>query len=273
MGMNNRLMRPVASGLNPKTIAGLSLWLDASDSSTITLNGANVSEWRDKSGTGAPAAAQSTAASQPAYNASGVNGRGTVDFDATESLVFGSSTTSFNYLHNATGATMFVAWKPDTASNPDAIRYLLNNTNNSSSSTGIGIFFDDRSSVSRNNRMSFNVNRGVNGQSTSSVLTNNDFVTAANSFFVFSAVMDNSNATAASRLFLYSNGTSSGVANTSTNAAATGNASQNMTLGNFGGGGSLASIAEILFYQGVLSASSRRAVERYLGKKYGIVVA
>ncbi|NBX72812.1 MAG: hypothetical protein EBQ89_00760 [Alphaproteobacteria bacterium] len=119
MGMNNRLMRPVASGLNPKTIVGLSLWLDGSDSSTITLNGANVSEWRDKSGTGAPAAAQSTAASQPAYNASGVNGRGTVDFDATESLVFGSSTASFNYLHNATGATIFVAWKPDATSNPD----------------------------------------------------------------------------------------------------------------------------------------------------------
>lgn len=43
------------------------LWLDAADSSTITLNGSTVSEWRDKSGN-ARHAAQATAASQPQYN-------------------------------------------------------------------------------------------------------------------------------------------------------------------------------------------------------------
>lgn len=273
MAMNNRLMRPRASGFNPKSISGLSLWLDASDATTITLNGSTVSEWRDKSGAGAPAAAQSTAASQPAYNATGVNGRGSVDFDSTESLVFSSSTASFNYLHNATGSTMFIVWKPDTSSNPDNLRYLLNNTNNSSASTGISLFFDDRSSVSRNNRIIYSVNRGVSGQSTCSITTNNDFVVAANAFFVFSVVSDTANATAASRLFLYHNGASSGVANTLTNAASTGSASHNLTIGNFGGGGSLASVAEILFYQGALGTAARQAVERYLGKKYGITVA
>jgi hypothetical protein len=273
MAMSPKFLRPRATGFNPKSISGLSLWLDASDSSTITLNGSNVSEWRDKSGAGAPAAAQSTAASQPAYNASGVNGRGSVDFDSTESLVFGSSTASFNYLHNATGATIFCVWKPDAASNPDAIRYLLNNTNNSSANTGISLFFDDRSSVSRNNRIFISINRGASGAATSTVTTNNDFVVAANAYFVFSVVADNANATAGSRLFLYQNGTSSGVTNTLTNAAATGNASLNMTIGNFGGGGSPASIAEMLFYQGVLSAAQRQTVERYLGKKYGITVA
>jgi hypothetical protein len=273
MAMNPKLLRPRSTGFNPKSISGLALWLDASDVSTITLNGSNVSQWRDKSGAAAPAAAQSTAASQPAYNSSGVNGRGSIDFDSTESLVFGSSTASFNYLHNSTGATIFCVWKPDATSNPDAIRYLLNNTNNSSASTGISLTFDDRSSVSRNNRILHSVNRGASGAATSSIITNNDFVTAANAFFVFSVVSDNANATAASRLFLYHNGTSSGVANTLTNAAATGNASQNLTIGNFGGGGSPASVAEILFYQGVLGTAARQAVERYLGRKYGITVA
>jgi len=34
----------------PTSISGCTLWLDASDSSTITLNGANMTQWRDKSG-------------------------------------------------------------------------------------------------------------------------------------------------------------------------------------------------------------------------------
>jgi len=38
------------SGFNPKAVEGLQLWLDASDTTTITQDGsANVSQWRDKS--------------------------------------------------------------------------------------------------------------------------------------------------------------------------------------------------------------------------------
>lgn len=42
------------------------LWLDASDAGTITLNGATVSQWADKSGNSANAL-QSTAANQPSW--------------------------------------------------------------------------------------------------------------------------------------------------------------------------------------------------------------
>jgi hypothetical protein len=37
---------------NPNSIPGCSLWLDAADSSTVTLSGVNVTQWNDKSGTG-----------------------------------------------------------------------------------------------------------------------------------------------------------------------------------------------------------------------------
>lgn len=47
---------------------GLIMWLDADDSSTIVLNGSTVSQWSDKSGSNNHAT-QSTAANQPAYNA------------------------------------------------------------------------------------------------------------------------------------------------------------------------------------------------------------
>lgn len=51
--------------------ATTALWLDASDASTIALNGSTVSQWSDKSGN-ALHATQSTAASQPTRIANGV---------------------------------------------------------------------------------------------------------------------------------------------------------------------------------------------------------
>jgi len=56
------------------------LWLDASDNSTITLNGSNVSQWDDKSGNSRNAT-QSTAANQPAYLTADQNGLNVIDCD------------------------------------------------------------------------------------------------------------------------------------------------------------------------------------------------
>ena len=48
MPMNPKTLRPRVSGFNPESISGLAMWLDAADSSTITLDAGAVSEWRDK---------------------------------------------------------------------------------------------------------------------------------------------------------------------------------------------------------------------------------
>jgi hypothetical protein len=64
---------PAAFGSN------LVLWLDATDASTITLNGSNVSQWNDKSGN-ARHVSQSTAVNQPQYEATGLNGRPTFNW-------------------------------------------------------------------------------------------------------------------------------------------------------------------------------------------------
>lgn len=53
------------------------LWLDASDSTTITLNGSNVSQWDDKSGNNNNAT-QATASLQPGTSLS-INGRQSID--------------------------------------------------------------------------------------------------------------------------------------------------------------------------------------------------
>lgn len=272
MPMNNKLMRPRATGFDPRSIAGLALWLDAGDASTVTLNGSNVSQWRDKSGSGlSPNATQSVAISQPAFTTSAINGRPAIDFATARSLTFASSTASFNYLHNATGGAVFVVIRPGASADPNAYGPFLDNTRDASANTGIGLVFDDRVSVSRNNAMIAVANRGVAGQQTAAVVANNFFATA-NAYCVLSVQCDCGNATAASRLRLWTNGVPSSATNAATNTAATGNASADLVIGNYGAN-TQAAISEMLFYQGVLTAGQRSAIERYLGKKYAITVA
>lgn len=83
MAMSPKLLRPRASGFNPKSIAGLFAWYDASDSASITLNGSNISQINDKSGNGRNLT-QSTATLQPARLASGINGRAVIAPDGTD---------------------------------------------------------------------------------------------------------------------------------------------------------------------------------------------
>ena len=68
--------------------ASLALWLDADDAETITLNGSTVSQWDDKSGNDRHAS-QATAANQPNYTASGLNGKPVLTFNGSpDSLNF-----------------------------------------------------------------------------------------------------------------------------------------------------------------------------------------
>ncbi len=61
------LPKPILSTkFNPGNISGLTLWLDASDFSTLTFTGDNVTRWKDKSSAGKDAT-QSTASRGPTY--------------------------------------------------------------------------------------------------------------------------------------------------------------------------------------------------------------
>jgi hypothetical protein len=81
MPMNPRLLRPLASGFDPRRISGLGGWWDATDSSTITTD-TGVLEWRDKSSFGQKFS-QTTGGSQPTVQSSGINGRQSIQFNGT----------------------------------------------------------------------------------------------------------------------------------------------------------------------------------------------
>ena len=135
MTMNNRLMRPRASGgFSPKNISGLQLWLDASDSSTVTLNGSNVSEWRDKSASGINYS-QATAAYQPGYSTSYKNGKNAIRMGASGTTYLRSGT---NPQISFRPATVFFVFQEETRADFARVFNAIDSTNNDiSAASGI----------------------------------------------------------------------------------------------------------------------------------------
>jgi hypothetical protein len=70
----------------PASIAGLTLWLDASDTGTITASGGAVSQWRDKSGNGNHAT-QGTEARQFTTGSATINGLNVLSGDGDDTMV------------------------------------------------------------------------------------------------------------------------------------------------------------------------------------------
>lgn len=72
----------------PKIITTM-LWLDASDSTTITTESGNVSQWNDKSGNDRHLS-QSTSTNRPALTSAGQNGLNVITFDGSNDGLQGS---------------------------------------------------------------------------------------------------------------------------------------------------------------------------------------
>jgi hypothetical protein len=93
---------------NPTQISGCSLWLDAADSSTVTLSGSSVSQWNDKSGNGRNAVQGPSPNQRPTYSNNG--------------MVFNGTNTSLNVTNagsiarNRPGNTVFAVRKFNNAS-------------------------------------------------------------------------------------------------------------------------------------------------------------
>ena len=84
------------------------LWLDASDASTITLNGSTVSQWSDKSGNNRHFT-QATAASQPGYSTGALNNLPILTFDGVDDFLDGG-----NILPATDGITAFIIARQNT---------------------------------------------------------------------------------------------------------------------------------------------------------------
>jgi len=253
MGMNPRLLRPTASGFDPRRITGLEGWWDASDSTTITLVSSVVSQWNDKSGNGRNFT-QATAGNRPAVISSGRNGRNVLNFGGNPVFMSQSWTRELN-----TGNTWFMVFSQqsgiDTSERP-VLRMAVN-------VNAIQRGASNAAQVSRRGRIGSFVNN------TSSGLFTADQQADANSNWQVVASVVSTTA-----LGHYKDGSLQGTQATITGTIVS-SASTDLRICSDTGvvGNNAAHIAEILIYSKALSAAERSNVERYLGGKWGITVA
>ena len=103
---------------SPSSLSNLELWLDASDSSSITQASSKVSQWNDKSGNGNNLT-QSTEGSKPVYSASSLNSKAWITFDGTDDTLGLWS----KLLSTGDEWDIFVVAENNNASKPDS--YIL----------------------------------------------------------------------------------------------------------------------------------------------------
>lgn len=124
---------PPAPPFAPSDIADLVLWLDASDTTTMTQVGGSVSEWRDKSGN-AQHATQPTSAQQPAWGLRTLNTLNGLDFDGTDdwmdlpdtAIPYAAGTDFIVYIPDNTTRTYLVANSAVSPPASNGRRYIQN---------------------------------------------------------------------------------------------------------------------------------------------------
>lgn len=240
MAMNPRLLRPKASGFNPNSISGLSLWLDAADSSTITV-GTGVSQWKDKSTNGS-LWTQSTGNNQPATGTQTMNGKNVLVFDGSNDTLSNAAP----FTSTATPWTMFFVQRIVSATN-------FGHTYSADGGSGFAL---------RQNATTGQ----PQVQANASVTTTSYGSSAVGANQVHAILFPASGSTT-----VFLNGASVSI----TGDAVTG-PSMNNTHVIGGRSASLYGnvwIAEIIFYNALLSSSQRSTVERAMGRKWGITVA
>jgi hypothetical protein len=236
MAMNPRLLRPKAtSGFDPKTISGLAVWFDASVSSSVTLNGGNVSQWNDLSGNNRHAA-QATAGSQPSYSTAALNGKNVVVAQDSSRVL---------------KTDAFQAGLPQTV-------FVVASTNGSNQ----GIF--QRGTVNAIHSLwresaNFLARRGSGSNAT---------FAASDGFKVFTCVYT----LTLSRIFV---GNTQGTDNTTDATGTQPASTNNWTLALFNLDsffGMVGGIAEFLYYNANLPASDQDKVRSYLSKKWNVTL-
>jgi len=249
MPMSPRLLRPQATGFNPKSISGLKLWLDIAKTSSLTFNGSTVSQVDDLSGNGFHAT-QSTANNQPTYQATGANGKPTLSFDTTDSIT--STATIADYVltptTNPATTIFYVGYMPTIANSGN---FTFGSDNQANGRFFLHLFFGQTT-------MYFDTVNVSSGR-LSATLSASDFLSP-----VVLTVLRHGAAMRVRRngVTIASKTNASGNYSTTTAALRIPESTTNQQY-----------LSELLAYQAALSDSQIAAAERGLGKKWGITVA
>ena len=256
MGNPTPATPPYPGGVTPE------VWLDASNSSTITLNGSTVSQWTDLS-PNAYVFSQGTASYQPTLASASLNSKNTISFDGNDVLNSTSAASVFKFFTDGTKYLFCMVTKFQTQAG-----YLL--ITDAASSGNVGARVTWNTDGSQNHA----IYRGVSG--TNALLNNSAAATyPANTWKNVGILADPSNATASARSSIKINNGSSIANNTSTNAVSTSNPASTWLLGSYLNDGvtdrMIGSIAEIVVIKGTdATDANRTAIYTYLNTKWGV---
>lgn len=256
MPMNPRLLRPLATGFNPKSIAGLFQWFDGSDRATMfdATTGGNavadngtVARWEDKSGNGYHLT-QGTAANRPTLRAAIRNGRSVLEYDGANSNLASASITN-----DLSALSVFAVFTQDT----------LGQNN-------LGTIWGNASLPGSGNR-SYRIQTGP---AMSALFGSNDgrlinLSSATGAFTRVHAFWSGGNNRSSDFSFLEDGTARSSL--TSGTMTVTAAAASATAVGNKPGGSNAwdGYIAEVLVYTRLLSASERTRVDNWLKAKWG----
>lgn len=242
------------------------LWLDANDSSTLTLSGSAVTQWNDKSGNSRNFS-QGTGSLRPFVTAGGLGGLQVVEF-AGDYLTSGAAASTWAFMHNTLRCSILAVAKFGTGSNPNTFYGLLGTSATSSSTVGVSVYYSDESP--NNDALLASVSRGAGGAFTSTATHNDTLV--ANTPVLFCVDSDPAIATAAPRLTVNINGTAQGQVNALTNAASASNPTYTLQVGATGNnvGPLTGYIAELIVTSGNVSPENKQRAEGYLAHKWGL---
>jgi hypothetical protein len=260
---SGRLIAPVVlSAWTPAQLSGLALWLDADDSSTVTLNGSAVSQWDDKSGN-ARNFTQSTAANQPTYLTTGFNGKSTLQTDGNDSLVLGVNGLG----RNVSGLTCAIV-----GLHPAAATFIANATelfiSNGSVATTTRFLTTPNPSISTGNRYAIG-GRRLDADSFATVSSSTDSPANRGNPWVRIAQRAYSDGVANH----WTNGTQDLTNEVIQTAGNTSN-SDSLAASIFAGVGSIpngSQLSEIVLTHSTMTNDDRQKLEGYLAWKWGLV--
>jgi hypothetical protein len=240
--MSPRLLRPLATGFDPRRISGLVAWWDAQVATSYDIQ-TGVQNWRDLSGNG-HTVSQNTTNNQPTLST--INGRTALLFDGSNDQLDAASS-----VLSVTSASAFSFFGVTQITNTE-LGFVLGHA--SAAGVGVGIYANTTA-------LEFRYGNAVGLLASPTK--------ADNVPQVWSATHNNKSATWSL------DGT---VASAVTTASTFTSPAANLAIGNRPGGATSGTylsgrIGSLLIYNRELSLAERQRIERWLGQRWGVTVA
>ena len=251
----------------PADMENVELWLDAADTTTITDTAGAASAWQDKS-PNARTFSATASGGNPTTNSTTQNSLNTLDFDGVGHFQSDDASSVWKFLDNAKHSVFWVA-KAGNVANPNTTYGLLCTGRNAAGDIGATIFFDDRGSVPRNEKLVHHVS---NGSTTQINAASSDTFWPPNAYKLLGIEADPTNGTAANRSLQRFAGNTAETPNGAGGGASGSNPTNTLRVGAYGDGTGdfVGQIAEIIVVKGELSPTMRQAIEGYLAQKWAV---